>query len=350
MLVGRISQGQHTSWKILPNSFLEVFQKCVFNKYLARSLQGLRFLSTRVDIKVLANMEDRNNLTESVNRAIKVMRFTIHTGLKKTPFELHHGRKPRTELTNIIKGGKSFLSNWSELSVSAPNRPKISIYVGREADGEITNHMVMARTKTEERQLASESKSPKKRSSVRYRKSLEGRFQSKIQTAVSGTENTVKTDTGKIIHRKFISDPLFQSEKRHRRESAPTVSAEITPKNRHCLRGLDGKYGKWDEILRDILNGKLRIVQNKKHTETETEDEDDEEIPEDAGKTYDTSEKDGRYAPIQTDPENDVIQIHTDGEMPPQGGNSRNKYRRSNRNTNKPNRYGGITYKGNFWV
>ena len=48
--------------------------------------------------------------------------------------------------------------------------------------------------------------------------------------------------------------------------------------------GHDGKYGKWDEILRDILNGKLRIVQNKKHTETETEDEDqdedDEETPE----------------------------------------------------------------------
>ena len=93
-------------------------------------------------------------------------------------------------------------------------------------------------------------------------------------------------------------------------------------------------------------------MQNKKYTETETEDEDEdnEEIPEDAGKTYDTSEKDGWYAPIQTDPENDVIQIHTDGEMPLRGENSQNKYRRSNRNTNKPNRYGGITYKGNFWV
>ena len=130
--------------------------------------------------------------------------------------------------------------------------------------------MVMARTKSEERQLAAETKSPKNRNSVRYpfkflekrhnRKSLEGRFQSKIQTAISGTENTVKTDTGRIIHRKLISGPLFQSEKRHRRSSAPTVSAKITPKNRHCLRGLDNKYGKWDEILRDILNGKLRIV------------------------------------------------------------------------------------------
>ena len=108
-------------------------------------------------------MEDGNNLNESVNRALRVMRFTKYTGLKKTPFELHHGRKPRTELTNIIKDGKSFLSDWSELSISAPNRPKIPIYVGRDTDGEITNHMVMARTKTEERQLAAETKSPKKK-------------------------------------------------------------------------------------------------------------------------------------------------------------------------------------------
>ena len=112
-------------------------------------------------------MEDGNNLTESVKRALRVLRFTIHTGLKKTPFELHHGQKPRTELTNMKKDGKSFLSNWSELPISAPNRPKILKYVGRDADGKITNHMVMARTKTEERQLAAETKSPK-RNSVRY--------------------------------------------------------------------------------------------------------------------------------------------------------------------------------------
>ena len=33
------------------------------------------------------------------------------------------------------------------------------------------------------------------------RKSLEVRFQTKIQAAVIGTENSLKTDTGKIIHR-----------------------------------------------------------------------------------------------------------------------------------------------------
>ena len=301
------------------------------NGTVERAIQTIKNL-------LLANMEGGNNLTGSVNRALKVMRFTIHTGLKKTPFELHHGRNPRTELTNIRKDGKSFLSDWSKLSILAPNKPKMTMYVGQDAEGEITNHMVMARTKTEERQLASEAKSPKKKIPVRYpfnfvekrhnRKPLEGMFQSKIQTAISGTKNTVKTDTGKIIHRKLISVSLFQSDKRNGRETVPAVSAEITPKNRHCLRGLDGKYGKWDEILRDSLNGKLRIIQNKKRTETDWEDDEDddddqeEEIPEEAGIVYDTSERDGRYEPIRTDPENDTLQLHTDGEMP-QGENSK---------------------------
>ena len=116
------------------------------------------------------------------------------------------------------------------------------------------------------------------------------------------------------------------------------TSGEIQPKNRHCLRGLDGKYGRWDEILRDILIGKLKIVQNRKKSEGETEDEDDidedEEMPEATGNiTYDTSKRNGRYAPIQTNPEEDAIQIHTDGEIP--GENLEHDIRRSNRKTKK---------------
>ena len=126
-----------------------------------RAIQTLKNL-------VLTNMEVGQNLTESVNRALRVMRFTVHTGLKKTPFELHHGRKPRTELTNIVKDGKTFLSDWSELSISAPIRPKIPIYVGRDGEGETTNHIIMARNKTEERNLAEGLKQPKKKNSVSY--------------------------------------------------------------------------------------------------------------------------------------------------------------------------------------
>ena len=87
---------------------------------------------------MLTNLEEGADLTENGNRALRVMLFTIHTGLKRTPFELHHGRKPRTELTTIVKDGKTSLSDWSEISISAPNKPKIPIYVGRDADGEIT--------------------------------------------------------------------------------------------------------------------------------------------------------------------------------------------------------------------
>ena len=131
------------------------------------------------------------------------------------------------------------------MTISAPYRPKIPIYVGRDAEGEITNHIVMAKTKTEEKQSGENAKSPKKKNSVRYpfslveknhnKKSLEGRFQNKIQTAMSGTENTVKTDTGKVINRKFISGLLFQTEKKTRRVSTINANGEINPKNRHCL-------------------------------------------------------------------------------------------------------------------
>ena len=61
---------------------------------------------------VIANMEDGNNHTENVNRALRVMRFTVPTGLKKTTFELHHERKARAELTNTVKDFKTYLSDW----------------------------------------------------------------------------------------------------------------------------------------------------------------------------------------------------------------------------------------------
>ena len=96
----------------------------------------------------------------------------------------------------------------------------------------------------------------------------------------------MKTDTGKIIERNIISGPLFQTERRMKKEPKVKTKGEINPKNRQCLRGLDGNYGRWDEILRDILNGKLTIVQNRKATDTETEDdddEDDEDAPEEIG-------------------------------------------------------------------
>ena len=186
-------------------------------------------------------MEDISCLTECVNRDLYVMRFTIRTGLKLTPFELHQGRKLRPDITNVIKDEKSFLSNWSKLYVSANNRPKISMYISRNGKREVSNHIIMARTKAVERAMT--EKSPKKKNLVNiYRfkffeknhnkKSLEGKYQKKSQTAVNGTEHTVTTVTGKTFHRKFSSGPVvFQKE----RKTSPKIGDTNAPKNRHCL-------------------------------------------------------------------------------------------------------------------
>ena len=63
-----------------------------------------------------------------------------------------------------MKNGKTFLSKWSELTVSANSRPKILIYVTRNGEGEVSNHLIMARTKTEKK--AKTEKLPKKITSV----------------------------------------------------------------------------------------------------------------------------------------------------------------------------------------
>ena len=112
---------------------------------------------------------------------------------------------PRTEVTNLVKDGKSFLSDWTELSVSAEKNPKIPINVSRDEEGEVTNYLVMAETKAKEKAM---DKQPKMKNSVsKYpfifaeknynRKSLERKFQKKIQTAVSGTDHTVTTESEK---------------------------------------------------------------------------------------------------------------------------------------------------------
>ena len=92
----------------------------------------------------------------------------------------------------------------------------------------------------------------------------------------------------KKFHQKFISGPIvFQKE----RKAAKKIRDIITPKNRHCLRGVDGKYIQWNEILRDELNGKLKIIQNQR-TESDSESEEGEIDDEKSDfENHDTSEK-----------------------------------------------------------
>ena len=88
------------------------------------------------------------------------MRFTIHTGLKVSPFEQHHGRKRRSEVTNIIKGNKSILSEWTTLNTSVPPK-QIPINVAQNEIGEVTDHKFLATNRNIK--CCVSLKSPKKR-------------------------------------------------------------------------------------------------------------------------------------------------------------------------------------------
>ena len=67
---------------------------------------------------------------KSMDRALKVMRVVIHTGPQVSPFEPHHGRKPKTELTDGIEDNKSYLCDWTTLNMSVPPN-QITIYLAR---------------------------------------------------------------------------------------------------------------------------------------------------------------------------------------------------------------------------
>ena len=64
-------------------------------------------------------------------------------------------------------------------------------------------------------------------------------------------------------------------------------------------------------------------------------------------KVNDTSERDVRFAHIQTNPEEDALQTHTVGEISCE--TLKANIRRSNRNSKKPNKDRSIPYNGNFW-
>ena len=125
----------------------------------------------------------------------------------------------------------------------------------------------------------------------------------------------------------------------HRRSETPSLQKT------DCLRGVDGKYIQLNEFLKDVLNGKLKLVQNKNiETNTESEKGEIEDKKSDI-ENHDTSKREG-YRPNTTWPE-DEFNLHTDGELLT-GEKKENlittenqKTRRSNRESKQPNRYGG---------
>ena len=54
-------------------------------------------------------------LKEALTRAIGNLRLTTRSKIKLTPFELHFGRRPNTELRNLVAKGISNYSDWGKI-------------------------------------------------------------------------------------------------------------------------------------------------------------------------------------------------------------------------------------------
>ena len=86
-----------------------------------RTIQSLKNLTK-------ANLEETQNLRESLNKALYVLCFTTHSEIQQTPFELHFGREPGTKLSNL------------KIALSV-NSKDLSVYITRISAGEITDHL-----------------------------------------------------------------------------------------------------------------------------------------------------------------------------------------------------------------
>ena len=72
-------------------------------------------------------------------------------------------------------------------------------------------------------------------------------------------------------------------------------------------------------------------------------------MPENTGRpTFDTPERESRYIPMQTNPEDDAKNIHTDGKTP--GENIEPEIRRLNRNVSESDRYDSVPFTKIFWA
>ena len=157
--------------------------------------------------------------------ALNVMRTTPHTRLKKSAFELHFGREPNTEWSNMLKldKTKSITNNF----ISArPDTLQVYTFSG---EGGSSDHLPMKQKRKGAKPV---SKYPFQ---FFERKNQKGKFESpyseNLQTAVTGTKHTVTTSDNKIIHRKLISKPI--------------ITFEQEPTNRGTgPRGPDGRFAR----------------------------------------------------------------------------------------------------------
>ena len=102
---------------------------------------------------MLANMSEGKSLGKALDNALHVMRMKKHSVLKKSPFEMHYGRKPRSEVNNLL--GLDPNLNITQIDNIISEKPDtIPIYTFN-GDGGSTDQLIM-RSQKKQKKLVSE--------------------------------------------------------------------------------------------------------------------------------------------------------------------------------------------------
>ena len=174
-----------------------------------------------------ANLEDGLTFEESVTRAIKTIRQTMHSTLKMTPFQLHYGRKPRTPITNLIGQPTCLLTDWKKTITNyiLAQPAELQVYTIQDSDGELADYLVLNESRKRGRSVSGDFKNYKFFEKETKPNAMKCRFKTdKILTAAKETKHTITTTEGKLIHKKLASKPLkFQPSKKPDETRKPTT-------------------------------------------------------------------------------------------------------------------------------
>ena len=105
--------------------------KLIYGTPYIHTATGLveRGIKTLTDL-MKTNLEDKCTVSEALSRSLLVMRTTVHSTIKETPFERHYGRKPRTEII-------SYLNLPTDIYEFVSARPEtLQVYSFNNVDGE----------------------------------------------------------------------------------------------------------------------------------------------------------------------------------------------------------------------
>ena len=201
------------------------------------------------------NLQDNCNLNEALYQSLKVMRMTVHSKTKESPFERHYGRKPRTELTNYLN-----LPTGNNESISA--QPE-TLQVYSFNNGKGGYDQVIMKTPRKLKCDVSNNFPYKFLEKRQTKDKFESEYQTKPQTAVAGTKPTITTDTNKVIHRKLVCKPLpnsFQNPLSRRGDNRRGIDGRFIQMSLPSLETEDTDRNDTDRYkLTDIVDGRPHV-------------------------------------------------------------------------------------------